>query len=110
MLQRRRRRDGGGWTRSYHFSRMKVVILAGGLGSRLAEETEVKPKPMVEIGGHPILWHIVKHYAYHGCDEFFIALGYRGEEIKRYFLDYERLNGSMSIDLTDGTVRPHEKN
>ncbi len=67
---------------------MKVVILAGGLGSRLAEETEIKPKPMVEIGGRPILWHIMKHYAHYGFKEFVIALGYKGENIKRYFLDY----------------------
>ena len=66
---------------------MKVGILAGGKGSRLAEETEIKPKPMVEIGGHPILWHIMEHYAHHGFDEFAIALGYRGEVIKRYMVD-----------------------
>jgi len=67
---------------------MKIVILAGGFGSRLAEETEVKPKPMVEIGGWPILWHIMKHYAHYGFKEYFIALGYKGDIIKRYFLDY----------------------
>ncbi len=72
---------------------MKVVILAGGLGTRLAEETETKPKPMVEIGGRPILWHIMKHYAHYGFNEFFVALGYKGEVIKRYFLDYTPLNG-----------------
>lgn len=64
---------------------MKVVILAGGIGSRLPEETEVKPKPMVEIGGWPVLLHIMKHYAHYGLKEFFIALGYKGEVIKRYF-------------------------
>ncbi len=83
---------------------MKVVILAGGIGSRLAEETEVKPKPMVEIGGRPILWHIMKHYAHYGLNEFFIALGYKGEEIKRYFLDYSNLSGSMTVNLASGTV------
>src|SRR5258706_5009192 len=88
---------------------MKVVILAGGLGSRLAEETEMKPKPMVEIGGRPILWHIMKHYAHHGIDEFVIALGYKGEEIKRYFLDYYSLNGSMTINLVDGKVETHDR-
>jgi glucose-1-phosphate cytidylyltransferase len=88
---------------------MKVVILAGGLGTRLAEETEVKPKPMVEIGGRPILWHIMKHYAHYGFKEFFIALGYRSEVIKRYFLDYYGLNGSMTIDLTSGTVDVHKR-
>ena len=66
---------------------MKVAILSGGLGTRLAEETEVKPKPMVEIGGQPILWHIIKHYAHYGLKDFYVALGYRGEVIKRFFMD-----------------------
>jgi len=88
---------------------MKVAILAGGLGSRLAEETEVKPKPMVEIGGQPILWHIIKHYAHFGFKEFCIALGYRGEVIKRFFMDYHSLNGSISIDLASGNVDRHER-
>ncbi len=88
---------------------MKVVILAGGLGTRLAEETEVKPKPMVEIGGQPILWHIMQHYAYYGFKEFFVAVGYKAEVIKRYFLDYYSLNGSMTIDLSSGGVRPQAK-
>ncbi len=83
---------------------MKVAILAGGLGSRLAEETEIKPKPMVEIGGQPILWHIIKHYAHYGLKEFYVALGYRGELIKRFFMDYYALNGSISIDLANGRV------
>jgi glucose-1-phosphate cytidylyltransferase len=86
---------------------MKVVILAGGLGSRLAEETELKPKPMVEIGGRPILWHITKLYAEHGFKEFFIALGYKGEVIKRFFLDYQSLSGNMTIDLSKGSVEMH---
>jgi len=88
---------------------MRVVILAGGLGTRLAEETEVKPKPMVEIGGRPILWHIMKNYASYGFKEFFIALGYKGEVIKRYFLDYYTLNGSMTLNLSDGDVQVHKK-
>ncbi len=83
---------------------MKAVILAGGLGTRLAEETEVKPKPMVEIGGRPILWHIMKHYAHYGLCEFCVALGYKGEVIKRYFLDYYRLNGHMTVNLASGEV------
>lgn len=83
---------------------MKVVILAGGLGTRLAEETELKPKPMVEIGGRPILWHIMKHYGHHNFNEFFIALGHRGEVIKRFFLDYCSLSGSMTVDLSKGVV------
>jgi len=88
---------------------VKVVILAGGFGTRLTEETEVKPKPMVEIGGRPILWHIMKHYAHYGFKEFFIALGYKGEVIKRYFLDYYKLNGSMTINLSNGDVQVHNK-
>src|SRR3954467_10687652 len=76
----------------YRSARVKVVILAGGLGTRLAEETEIKPKPMVEIGGRPILWHILKHYSFYGFNEFFIALGYKSESIKRYFMDYYALN------------------
>jgi glucose-1-phosphate cytidylyltransferase len=88
---------------------MKVVILAGGLGSRLAEETEVKPKPMVEIGGRPILWHIMKHYAHHGFREFFIALGYKGDYIKRYFLDYYSLSGSMTLNLASGKVEAYDR-
>lgn len=81
---------------------MKVVILAGGLGTRLAEETEVRPKPMVEIGGRPILWHIMKIYASQGFNEFFVALGYKGEIIKRYFLDYYSLCGNMTVNLASG--------
>ena len=88
---------------------MKTVILAGGLGTRLAEETEVKPKPMVEIGGRPILWHILQHYAHYGFKEFFVALGYRGEVIKRYFADYYSLNGSLTVDIRRGTVQVHER-
>jgi glucose-1-phosphate cytidylyltransferase len=88
---------------------MKVVILAGGLGTRLAEETGVRPKPMVEIGGQPILWHIMKHYAHYGFKEFFIALGYKGEIIKRYFLDYYTLNSSMTVNLSTGDVQMHNK-
>jgi len=88
---------------------MKVLLLAGGLGTRLAEETETKPKPMVEIGGRPILWHIMKHYAHYGFKEFFIALGYKGEVIKRYFIDYYTLNGSMTIDLSSGNIELYSK-
>lgn len=88
---------------------MKVVILAGGLGTRLAEETEVRPKPMVDIGRHPILWHIMKHYAHYGFKEFFIALGFKGEVIKHYFLDYSSVNGSLTIDLLNGNVQRHDR-
>lgn len=88
---------------------MKVAILAGGLGSRLSEETELKPKPMIEIGGHPLLWHIMKHFAHYGLSEFFIALGYKGGEIKRYFLDYQKLSGSMTMNLQTGEVTKHAR-
>ena len=88
---------------------MRVAILAGGLGTRLAEETDVRPKPMIEIGGRPILWHIMKLYAHHGFSEFHVALGFKGEVIKRYFLDYFPLDGSLTIDLGSGGVTSHEK-
>jgi len=84
---------------------IKVVILAGGLGTRLAEETELKPKPMVEIGGKPILWHIMKSYAHYGFNEFFVALGYKGEVIKHYFCDYHNMNSDMTIDLATDRVK-----
>jgi glucose-1-phosphate cytidylyltransferase len=87
---------------------MKVAILAGGLGTRLAEETEVRPKPMVEIGGKPILWHIMKHYGAHGFNRFVVALGYRGEYIKRYMVDYSSLSGSLTVSFKDGTITTHE--
>lgn len=86
---------------------MKVVILAGGLGTRLAEETEVRPKPMVEVGERPILWHILKSYAHFGLRDFYIALGYKGEIIKRYFLDFHDLGGSLTIDFSRGDVSRH---
>jgi glucose-1-phosphate cytidylyltransferase len=81
---------------------MKVGILAGGHGTRLAEETEVKPKPMVEIGGKPILWHIMMIYAQYGYKEFVIALGYKGEIIKRYMLDYSALSSDLTVNLGNG--------
>lgn len=88
---------------------MKAVILAGGLGTRLAEETDIKPKPMVEIGGYPILWHIMKGFAAQDFSQFYVALGYKGDIIKRYFLDHYTLNGSMRINLADGSVSHFEK-
>lgn len=84
---------------------MQTVILAGGLGSRLAEESETKPKPMVEIGGRPILWHIMRIYARQGFTEFTVALGYKGEVIKRYFLDYHNLRNSFSVHLGTNDVK-----
>ena len=87
---------------------MKVAILAGGVGARLAEETETKPKPMVEIGGNPILWHIMMHYAYYGFKDFIIALGYKGEYIKKYMVDYCRLCGNLTVNLQNGDVEIHD--
>jgi len=87
---------------------MKVVILCGGLGTRLQEETTVKPKPMVEIGGRPILWHIMNIYAAHDCKEFIVALGYKGEIIKNYFLNYYYLQNSFSIRLDNGRLDVHD--
>jgi len=87
---------------------MKVAILAGGFGSRLAEETEIKPKPMVEIGGRPILWHIMKHYDCYGFQNFIIALGYKGEVIKKYLVDYCNLHSNLTVDLGAGEVIPHD--
>ena len=81
---------------------MKVVILAGGLGTRIMEETEVKPKPLVEIGERPILWHIMKHYASYGYKEFVIALGYKGYLIKRFFLEQTTLQGDLTIEMPTG--------
>jgi glucose-1-phosphate cytidylyltransferase len=86
--------------------RIPVVILCGGLGARLAEQTEVRPKPLVEIGGRPILWHIMKHYSRYGFNEFVLALGYKGEQIKRYFMDYHALGRDLTISLLDGQVVP----
>lgn len=81
---------------------MKAVILAGGFGSRLQEETVVRPKPMVEIGGKPMLWHIMHIYSAHQVNEFIIALGYKGEVIKEYFLNFYAFNNDISLDLTSG--------
>ena len=83
---------------------MKTVILAGGLGTRLSEETTLRPKPMVEIGGQPILWHILRSYAQHGFSDFTIALGYKGEVVKDYFLRYRERLADLTIDLGKGTV------
>ena len=86
---------------------MKTVILAGGLGTRLAEETDATPKPMVRIGGSPILWHIMKIYAAQGFEEFVLALGYRADVVKRYFLDYYYLRNDLTIG-GDGKVEVHD--
>ncbi|WP_270934075.1 glucose-1-phosphate cytidylyltransferase [Falsiroseomonas oryzae] len=83
---------------------MKAVILAGGRGTRLAEETAVRPKPMVEIGGRPILWHIMKTYAAHGVTDFVICLGYKGWQIREFFLNYRMLSSDIAVDLASGEV------
>jgi len=89
---------------------VKAVILAGGFGSRLQEETVVRPKPMVEIGGKPMLWHIMNIYSAHDVNEFIVALGYKGEVIKEYFLNFYAFNNDMSLDLSRGHVDVHDGN
>ena len=86
---------------------MKVVILAGGLGTRLSEETSVRPKPMVEVGGRPMLWHIMHLYASHGITEFVVALGYKAEMVRQYFLDYHAVARDVTVRLADGAVTAH---
>jgi glucose-1-phosphate cytidylyltransferase len=89
---------------------MKVIILCGGMGTRLREETEYKPKPMVEIGGKPILWHIMKHYSFYGYNDFILALGYKGNIIRDYFLNYNRYNTDFTVDLAkncDTNIHSH---
>ena len=86
---------------------MKAVFLAGGFGTRLSEETAVRPKPMVEIGGRPILWHIMKLYAAHGITEFVICLGYKAEVVKEFFLGYHRLASDLTFELATDTVTIH---
>lgn len=86
---------------------MKVVILAGGLGTRLSEETDIKPKPMVEVGGKPILWHIMKIYSHHGFNDFIICLGYKGYVIKEYFANYFLHQSDVTIDLNGNKMEVH---
>lgn len=89
---------------------MKVVIFAGGLGTRIAEETDVRPKPMVEIGGKPILWHIMKIYSHYGFNDFIICLGYKGYMIKEYFMHYYLHNSDITIDVQNNHVDVHSTN
>ena len=86
---------------------MKAVILAGGYGTRLSEETAVRPKPMVEIGGKPIIWHIMRSYASYGIDDFIVCCGYRGDVLKEYFLNYSNWESDLSVDLGSGEVTVH---
>jgi glucose-1-phosphate cytidylyltransferase len=90
------------------FENVKVIILAGGFGTRLAEYTEVIPKPMVTIGGRPILWHIMNTYASFGHIDFHLALGYKAEVIKEYFLHYHSLNADFTVNLANGDIKPHQ--
>ncbi|MDQ3849103.1 MAG: glucose-1-phosphate cytidylyltransferase [Actinomycetota bacterium] len=87
---------------------MRTVILAGGMGTRFAEETDLRPKPMIEIGGRPLLWHIMKRYEHYGFTQFVVALGYKGDAIKGYFRSYHELRGSMTVDLGSGQVQSEE--
>ena len=87
---------------------MKVIILAGGFGTRLSEYTEIIPKPMVTIGGRPILWHIMQNYANFGHKDFYLALGYKAEIIKEYFLHYRSLNADFTVDLSTGDIEPYQ--
>lgn len=86
---------------------MKIVILAGGLGTRLTEETTVRPKPMVEIGGKPILWHIMKIYAHYGYNDFIICLGYKGHIIKEYFINYYLYNSDLTVEVSSNNLEVH---
>lgn len=88
---------------------MKAVILAGGLGTRISEETQLRPKPMIEIGGKPILWHIMKIYSYHGINEFIICLGYKGYMIKEYFANYFLHMSDVTFDITNNQMEVHER-
>ena len=89
---------------------MKAVILAGGLGTRLSEETQIKPKPMVEVGGKPILWHILKTYSAHGINEFIICLGYKGYVIKEYFANYFLHMSDVTFDMANNRMEVHQNN
>ncbi len=88
---------------------MKALILAGGLGTRLSEETDVKPKPMVEIGGKPILWHIMKSYSHHGINDFIILLGYKGYVIKEFFVNYFMHQSDITVNVSSGEMQAHHK-
>ena len=88
--------------------KMKVVILAGGMGSRISEESHLRPKPMIEIGGRPILWHIMKIYSHYGFNDFIICCGYKGHMIKEYFIDYYMNESDITVDLSTNDVEIHQ--
>jgi len=87
---------------------MKVILLAGGFGTRLSEYTDIIPKPMVSIGGRPILWHIMRNYAHYDHKDFYVALGYKSEVIKEYFLNYRTINSDFTVDLKTGNIEHHQ--
>ena len=89
---------------------MKVVLLAGGLGTRISEESHLKPKPMIEIGGRPILWHIMKLFSHYGFNDFIVCLGYKGYVVKEYFANYVLHNADLTVDLAKGAVEYHATN
>lgn len=89
---------------------MKVVLFAGGLGTRISEETDIRPKPMVEIGGKPVLWHIMKSYSHYGFNDFIICLGYKGYVIKEYFMNYFLHNSDITVDLGNNKLEIHDTN
>src|SRR5512138_2922179 len=89
---------------------MKAVILAGGVGTRISEESHLRPKPMIEIGGKPILWHIIKIYSHHGINDFIICLGYRGYVIKEYFANYFLHMSNVTFDMSSNKMHVHEAN
>src|SRR6201992_3885859 len=100
------------YSRLHAFSggRMKVVLLAGGLGSRISEETTVRPKPMVELGGKPVLWHIMKIYSHYGLTDFIICLGYKGYMVKEYFANYFLHMSDVTFDFRNNTTKVHQHN
>ena len=87
---------------------MKVIILAGGFGTRMGESTSLIPKPMVSIGGKPIIWHVMKTYAHFGHKDFYVALGHKADVIKEYFLNYREVNADFTVDLSSGKITPHQ--
>ena len=90
-------------------NKLKTIILSGGFGTRISEETNLKPKPMIEVGGKPILWHIMKRYASFGHKEFILALGYKSEVVKSYFLSMRSVHSDFTLDMSNGQIEIHDK-